>query len=190
MGERPVIVKVGGSLFDLKGLGPQLAAWLGTLAPQPIVLVPGGGPFANVIRQFDVQHGLGEEASHRLALASLTLSARFLAAVVPGAITVDALGACSPLWKEGYIPILDPARMPIGKGDDDLPHSWETTSDSIAARIASVARARLLILLKSVSLPEQMGWGEAALRGYVDRQFAGQIDGSFEVRFINFRQLP
>ena len=185
-----MVVKVGGSLFDLEGLGHRLAAWLGTLVPQRVVLVPGGGPFANVIRQLDAQHGLGEETSHQLAMASLTLAARFLAAVVPRAVAVDTLSACLRLWQEGHIPVLDPVQILIGEADGGSPHTWETTSDSIAARIASVAGARLLILLKSVSLPGEMGWEEAALRGYVDRWFAGQIDGSFEVRFINFRLLP
>src|SRR5437660_683511 len=114
MEERPVVVKVGGSLFDLDGLGPRLDAWLQTLSLPRVLVVPGGGPFANVIRQLDAQHGLGEEPSHQLAMASLSLAARFLAAIVPRAVGVDTFSACAELWEKDRIPVLDP--LPILAG--------------------------------------------------------------------------
>src|SRR5262249_50260144 len=54
-----------------------------------------------------------------------------------------------------------------------LPHCWEVTSDSLAARVAVVAQARQLVLLKSGSIPEAMSWVEAGRGGYGDAYFAG-----------------
>src|SRR5947209_1436057 len=85
----PVVVKVGGSLYDLPDLGPRLGRWLGASPGRRALLVPGGGPTADVIRQFDACHGLGEATAHELALRALTLNAHFLAALVPAAVVVD-----------------------------------------------------------------------------------------------------
>jgi 5-(aminomethyl)-3-furanmethanol phosphate kinase len=186
----PVIVKVGGSLFDLQDLGPSLQAWLRTLSERAVVLVPGGGAFAGVIRQLDGRHDLGEEKSHWLALASMSLAAQFLVALLPHSVLAKNLVDCGDAWRRGLLPVLDPYQVILSEEAERirLPHSWQVTSDSVAARIASLAGARQLILLKSVTLPEGLGWKEAGSRGYVDSYFAQLIDGSFNVRFINFRQ--
>src|SRR5207248_9110984 len=59
-----LVVKVGGSLYDLPDLADRLRRWLSALAAPRVLLVPGGGPTADVIRTFDQRHRLGEEASH------------------------------------------------------------------------------------------------------------------------------
>src|ERR1700730_10035653 len=73
-----VVVKVGGSLFDLADLGARLRAWLEPVVAGPVLLVPGGGPTADVVRAFDRLHALGEETAHWLAVRALTLNAHFL----------------------------------------------------------------------------------------------------------------
>src|SRR5262249_5729227 len=77
-GSLVIVVKVGGSLFDHPRLGPGLRAYLDSLAPAEVLLVPGGGDFADAVRKLDRIHGLGEEASHQLALRTLTITAAFL----------------------------------------------------------------------------------------------------------------
>ena len=65
----PVIVKVGGSLYDLPDLGPRLLRLLDRPEMQPTFVVPGGGRLVDDIRGLDRLHRLGEEASHWLALS-------------------------------------------------------------------------------------------------------------------------
>src|SRR5260370_29362968 len=74
----PVIVKVGGSLLDLPGLGPRLRSWLDRLEAADVLLVPGGWPTADVIRALDGRHGLGEGHAHWLALPAPSLHAAAL----------------------------------------------------------------------------------------------------------------
>jgi 5-(aminomethyl)-3-furanmethanol phosphate kinase len=185
-----VIVKVGGSLFDLEDLGPALGSWLQELSIPKVVFVAGGGPFAQAVRQLDQRHGLGEDKSHWLALASMSLAARFLVALLPRSVLLRDLQDCAGAWRKALIPVLDPYDL-IQAEDVEcwrLPHSWRVTSDSVAARITSMSGARQLILLKSVTIPEGLGWREAGTRGLVDSYFAELADDSFEVRFVNFRQ--
>lgn len=165
-----IVVKVGGSLYDHPGLGPGLRAYLAGLAPEPVLLVPGGGPFGDAVRALDAAHGLGEAAAHRVALRSLAAPAAFLQHLVGDAAAVldaDAFAAADPA----------------------LPRSWAVTTDSIAARAAAVTGASRLVLLKSVDIPPGRPWAEAAARGWVDRHFPLVVAGaSFVTEPVNFRR--
>src|SRR5262245_50664634 len=77
----PTAVKVGGSLFDHPNLGPGLRRWLDGVTGQ-VLLVPGGGAAAEFVRELDRLHRLGEEHAHWVALRAMTLTARFLGALV------------------------------------------------------------------------------------------------------------
>jgi aspartokinase-like uncharacterized kinase len=182
------VVKVGGSLFDLPDLGTRLAAWLEALDTRHVLIVPGGGPTADVVRALDRCHGLGEEASHCLALRAVALNAHFLADLIAG-IVVDSWEPCPSFWRAGRIPILDAERFI--RADEGsvgaLPHNWDVTSDSIAARAAFVGGAARIYLLKSVTVPKEMDSSKMSERGFVDRFFAQTIGSACDVRFVNFR---
>jgi aspartokinase-like uncharacterized kinase len=189
------VVKVGGSLFDLPDLGPRLLRWLDESLEEDFFLVPGGGPTADVIRFLDQQHGLGEERSHWLALQALALNARFLVDLLPCAFLIEAPEEWAAGSNAGYFGVLDPyafcRREERECPGEALPHSWDVTSDAVAARAAVVAGARRLVLLKSVIVPEAMDWEEAGRWGFVDRALAGVIRTArtpLEVRSVNFRE--
>src|SRR5437870_4383113 len=85
MAEPWVIVKVGGSLYELPDLRERLRAWIAQIGAARVLLVPGGGMTAEAIRAFDRVHQLGEEASHWLAIRTLSVNARFLHEFFPAA---------------------------------------------------------------------------------------------------------
>jgi aspartokinase-like uncharacterized kinase len=190
MTEAPVVVKVGGSLFDLPGLASRLAALLRVLERREIVLVAGGGFAAQFVRILDRDHRLGEETSHWLALRSLSLTAHALAAILPRSAVVGRVSECPRVWQAGGLPVLDP--FTFAKDDEGrpgaLPHRWDVTSDSLAARVAGVMGARELILLKSVTIPPEMGWAEASQCGLVDAYFAKAVGKSPSARAVNLRE--
>ena len=164
-----LVVKVGGSLFDHPRLGPGLRAYLDSLAPAEVVLVPGGGDIVEAVRKLDRIHGLGEESSHELALRAMEITGEFLERL---------LGDASP-------------RITIrGLDLGALPHSWDVTADSIAARVAVVRGAERLVLLKSVDVPAGTPWEEATARGWVDPHFPRVVaDAAFPVEVVNFRRV-
>jgi 5-(aminomethyl)-3-furanmethanol phosphate kinase len=195
-----LVVKVGGSLYDLADLGPRLERWLAEQRSPAVLLVPGGGPAADVVRDLDRRHGLGEAVAHSLALQALRLNAHFLAELLgrvnPGrqAAVTGEITELPSLWRAGKLPILE--AVAFADADDHraghLPHCWEVTSDALAARVAVVARASRLVLLKSASSPAGQDWREAGRRGYVDRYFASVVSMAsapgFEVQALNFRE--
>jgi aspartokinase-like uncharacterized kinase len=150
-----------------------------------MLMVPGGGALAEAVRELDSTHGLGEETAHWLALRALTVNAHFLASLVPGALVVGHPDE----WQRDSVAILDCHAFAVADEGraGALPHSWAVTSDSIAARVARVAGVRRLVLLKSVTIPHDVDWREAARRGWVDEYFPLLVDGTLEVQPVNFK---
>jgi aspartokinase-like uncharacterized kinase len=189
-----VVVKVGGSLYDLPDLRTRLSRWLDGLASSRLLLVPGGGDAANLVRALDRQHGIGEETSHWMALRALSLNAHFIAGLLARGIVAEDLAECPAAWQAGRVPVLEVhafARADEGR-PGCLPHTWAVTSDSLAARVAVVAGAPRLVLLKSVTIPAGMGWEEAGWLGHVDPALAGVVRAAsvLEVRAVNLRAGP
>jgi aspartokinase-like uncharacterized kinase len=180
----PLVVKVGGSLFDRADLGPRLRDWLDRNTPRETIIVPGGGRMVDAIREFDRMHGLGEEVAHRMALQAMTATAELLSAVLPGSCIIDGPDLAELLWEQGRRPILD--ALAFCESDGTLPHTWAVTSDSIAARLAVVAGATELVLLKSIPPPvgDVAAWAEC---GYVDEWLPRALSGSdIRVRAADF----
>lgn len=168
-----IVVKVGGSLFDLPDLGERLQRWLARVGDAHVILVPGGGATADAVRAWDRRQQLGEDKSHWLALRALSLNAHFLGDVLPKSRVIENLDERHEAHSTGLLPILD---MHAFARDDEqyagrLPHSWQVTSDSLAARVAERLPARRLVLLKSVTINAGIGWEEAARHGFVDGFF-------------------
>lgn len=166
--------KVGGSLFDLPDLGPRLSRLLHGWG-EPVLLVPGGGPTADLIRRWQPRHGLSEEQAHWLALSAMQLNAELLAALLPGSQTVSTREEVAACWSRGGIPILraeafcrrEEARAP----QPLLPHDWSVTSDSLAVWVAGRVGCERVVLLKSCPLPRDCTAGEASAAGLVDGYF-------------------
>ena len=144
-----------------------------------------------MIRVLDDIHGLGDEAAHRLALLAMDLSAHILAALLPRAEVVRDLDGLRSVWNAGLIPILTPSSVwdqIEGCGCDVLPMSWDTTSDSIAARIAVNLAADQLILLKSAPLPVGTVRDEASRLGLVDPVFPAAARSLVLIQYVNLRE--
>jgi hypothetical protein len=68
-----------------------------------------------------------------------------------------------------------------------LPHEWQATSDSIAARVAHALDADDLVLLKSAVCRDNNSLQGAADQGYFDPFFPQAAEGLPLVRSVNLR---
>ena len=182
------VAKVGASLFDFAELSTDLRCWLDE-QPGVNVLLAGGGSFANSIRRADQVFQLGESTSHRLAIESMRLSAELLAALLPETQIVRSLDGIPAGLENAAVVVLDPVQTLIST-DCQLPHSWDVTSDSIAAFFACELRAHELVLFKSTRLPANITRLQAATEGLVDRHFALAAVNIQSVRWVNLRSTP
>jgi aspartokinase-like uncharacterized kinase len=191
----PVVLKVGGSLFEWPDLPTGLSSYLEQRqgGGDRLVLLAGGGRAADLVRELDRTFGLGDLPAHRLALRSLDLTAQVLAELIPGLDVVEDLPALADVWERGRIPVFAPRRW-LDEVDalsaDALPPSWDVTSDAIAARVASVLGAAELVLLKSAPLPPGCSRREAARLGLVDPVFPDVSRSLERVLYLNFRTTP
>jgi aspartokinase-like uncharacterized kinase len=191
------IVKVGGSLLDWAPLPQALNQWLNGQPAAANVLIAGGGELAEAIRRADQLFGLGAETAHWLCIDALGTMARLLAALprppLPLVSSFRQVQSQLPL-AEAQALVLDPRdflrvhepRLP-GR---PLPHTWEVTSDSIAARLADVLTADELVLLKSTDPPPGATLGDLAASGLVDAYFpfaAAALGG--RLRLVNLRSF-
>ncbi len=142
-----VVIKVGGALMrDPEAFGCA-AAGLGQIRRDArVVLVPGGGPFADAVRDADRKLGLGNDAAHWMAVMAMDQYARVLGARIPGAVVIQNPGRIGAALTAGRVPVLAPYRWL--RRADPVSHSWDSTSDSIAAWIAITLGAAHLLLLK------------------------------------------
>ena len=126
-----MVVKVGGSLLDCI---PRLVEELRETSP-PVLIVPGGGPFADLARDLEPP----QEEGHWMAVAGMDQFGWYIASCgLPVQETLE--------WPSRP-KVLLPYR--ILRSVDPLPHSWNVTSDTIAAWVAQSLGGDLL-LLKSV----------------------------------------
>jgi aspartokinase-like uncharacterized kinase len=167
-----VIVKVGGSLYDYLELRPRLQRYLASIKPANVAIFPGGGPWADAVRLLDQVHGLGEEASHWLAVQSLSVGAQFLKQLLGNvAGVVTKLSDCQKLWRDRKTAVIDPEAFARddSRREDALPRSWQVTSDSLALQLARRWHFSRLILLKSTAAPP--GWPAKGGGEFVDLWF-------------------
>ena len=135
------VVKVGGGLGD--GALPGLCTALGELGERhPLIVVPGGAGFADAVRDADRRFELRAETAHRMAILGMEQFGWLLGDLIPGAVRSAGLDQV----RAGRTTVLLPAALPL----DELPASWEVTSDSIAAWVAGRLGAGRLVLVKAV----------------------------------------
>jgi aspartokinase-like uncharacterized kinase len=169
------VVKIGGSLYGTARLDPVLAAVLA--APLPVVIVPGGGLFADAVRDAQKHLGFDDSLAHRLALDAMGQAAEALAARHARLVACDLtdIGAAQAV---GRIPVWQPRQL----RNPDIPESWDVTSDSLALWLARALGAARVVLVKSLDVAPPATPAALAAAGIVDAafpvfatRFAGEI---------------
>lgn len=128
---RRVVVKLGGSLMEDAPAVVRLLSENFGLNKQDgfsILIVPGGGPFANEVRSASEKYEIGDDAAHWMAILAMEQYAYYI---------LDKTDVGSTDSMDGIpagVTMLFPYRLLREK--DKLPHSWDVTSDTIAAWIA------------------------------------------------------
>jgi aspartokinase-like uncharacterized kinase len=172
------VIKVGGSLTATPAVLDQVCRAIGHAArEQRILVVPGGGPFADVVREFDRSVGLSPDAAHWMAILAMDQYAHVLAERIPGAVLVEEPGAILESMRPGSVAVLAPSRWM--RSADVLPHAWDVTSDSIAAFVAGAVDATRLLLIKPVT----------ELRDPVDPYFTTALPSGMAYSIIGWDRL-
>jgi aspartokinase-like uncharacterized kinase len=142
-----VIVKIGGGLLAAAGDLDRVVTAVAALARVcRVLVVPGGGPFADAVRDVDRRLRLPHATAHWMAVLAMDQYAHLIASRVDAGIVVFTLADAIAAADDGRVPVLAPFRWL--HEEDPLPHAWEVTSDSIAAWISAAAGAREIVVVK------------------------------------------
>jgi len=145
------VVKLGGSLLG----SPELPHWLETLikiSDGKVVIVPGGGLFADAVRDAQKLSSVSDAVAHELALIAMDQFGLLLAGMNAGLVTASSeLEIAERGWQHRAIVWL-PSKMVLA--DESVPKNWQVTSDSLSAWLANKIGAEQLVLVKSKSLTQ------------------------------------
>jgi aspartokinase-like uncharacterized kinase len=145
-----------------------------------MLVVPGGGRFADAVRVADRALAFGDDAAHWMAVLAMDQHAHVLASRVAESVVVADTDEIGAAIAEGLLPVLAPYAWL--RAADPLPHSWEVTGDSIAAWVAGQVGAGRLVLIK-------VGASEAnptpsTVDRYVDGYFARAVPSGVGVTVV------
>jgi aspartokinase-like uncharacterized kinase len=141
------VVKIGGGLTRIpQALDRVCSAVAAAARDHCLVVVPGGGPFADAVREFDHRERISADSAHWMAILAMDQFAHVLVGRIAGAVLVDEPGEALEAVCQGRVAVLAPSRWM--RAADVLPHRWDVTSDSIAAFVAGALGAVRLVLVK------------------------------------------
>lgn len=169
------VVKLGGSLANSE----ELPRWLDVIATAgagKVVLVPGGGPWADEVRAAQKREGFDDRVAHRKALRAMEHYGKVLAGMRTNLVPAAGIADIQEALRKDQIPVWMPYEMVVS--DLSIPESWDVTSDSLAAWLAKQLNAPALLLVKPLKIDgPQPGIEDLVRRGWVDPAFAKFTSG-------------
>jgi probable H4MPT-linked C1 transfer pathway protein len=142
-----VVVKLGGSLLSTPQLlDAALTTVVAAAKHSRVAIVPGGGSFADAVRDADRRLALSSDTSHWMAVLAMDQCAHLLADRCRNLTLAYSPTEVDSAVAAGRAAVVAPYRWL--RESDPLPHSWDVTSDSISAWIAATLGAPRLVLVK------------------------------------------
>ncbi len=141
------IVKLGGSL----ALSNALPKWLTTISQcheDKIMVVPGGGVFADHVRTAQQRLDFDDRTAHQMALLAMQQYGLMLRGLDSAFEPVFSLELISKVLAEDRVPIWMPDDRMLDRAGINA--SWDITSDSLSLWLANKLSVNHLVLVKSV----------------------------------------
>ncbi len=142
------VVKLGGNLCYTNDLKRWLVR-LGEYTQQhPVMIVPGGGPFADEVRSAQKHHRFDDSYAHHMAIL----------AMVQFGLLITGLCAQCQTFQLSVNQQNHPADLSVWLPDNallaqkELAHSWDVSADSLALWLANTLTASQLILVKRTEI--------------------------------------
>lgn len=164
------IIKLGGSLLSDVTTLTQCLSTIKQQYNDNIVIVPGGGVFADQVRKLQKQYQFNDETAHHLAILAMQQTALILKSIQADFLIADSVAAIQRAVKSRTIIIWSPEIAELNASA--IKASWNITSDSLAAWLATQLSATELILIKSAEIPVKLDDLKMQQLGLVDQAFS------------------
>jgi len=181
------IVKLGGSL----NTNPVLPAWLDLLAEcggGRVIVVCGGGAFADEVRRTQAHWQFGDLSAHNMAVLAMVQTAYLLHGLNPALQLARSKTDIRRVLHKGRTALWLPFELQREQPDADT--TWDVSSDSIALDLARRLNAERLVVVKSCQIEAKASLAQLAEAGVVDRRFAALSEGvAFPIDVVHHDRL-
>jgi len=169
-----MVLKLGGSLLST----PVLRQWLLTVVEYgkgKIVIVPGGGVFANEVRNTQRQWQYSEAIAHKMAVLAMHQVALLFKGLCSELVLIDKIDQIHNNLAEDKLVIWTPL---VNELDAlGVPETWDITSDTLAVYLCKELAAKQLYLVKSAKNISELTLQELSEQDIVDKAFSSTVKG-------------
>jgi len=181
-----IIIKLGGSLSRSDTLVNCLNAVEKNYQGRAVVIVPGGGAFADQVRLAQQQWQFDDTTAHHMALLAMQQMALMFKGLKPDFAIADTVAAIHDQLNRKKTVIWSPDIIELDNAGIEA--SWDITSDSLAAWLAKTLSATELILIKSAAIDVGLSLHQLAEQNIVDKAFCDfAAQAAFKVHIVNTR---
>jgi dihydroneopterin aldolase len=162
------VAKLGGSTTD----DDAFRGWADAFdkSSVPLIVVPGGGPFADAIRDQQPRLAFSDAAAHAMAILAMEQFGHVLLDHRPSMKAARSDDEIRLAIGEGRSAVWMPSAMTLSA--PEIARSWDITSDSLAAWLAMRLHATALLLVKQTDdFSAADSPASLAARGIVDPAF-------------------
>jgi aspartokinase-like uncharacterized kinase len=179
-----IVIKLGGSLSQSDALLKSLNSIKQNYADQAVVIVPGGGAFADQVRLAQQRWRFDDNTAHKMAILAMQQMALLIKGLMDDFSIANSVTDIPKQLQRQKIVVWSPDIVELDNAS--IQASWNITSDSLAAWLAGVISASKLILVKSAIIDENLSLRQLAEKAVVDKGFCDFVSQkTFKIRVIN-----
>ncbi len=179
-----VIIKLGGSLSHSDALVNCLNTLELNYQGRAVVIVPGGGAFADQVRLAQQRWQFDDTTAHHMALLAMQQMALMFKGLKPDLAIAPTVAEIQKQLNRQKTVIWSPDIAELDNAG--IPASWDISSDSLAVWLAKTLSATELILIKSAAIDADLSLQQLAEQHIVDKAFCDFVlQAAFKTRIIN-----
>ena len=179
-----IVVKLGGSLSRSVALINCLNSVAQRYQGRAVVIVPGGGAFADQVRLAQQHWQFDGRTAHRMAILAMQQMAMLFNGIRPDFAVASSVADIRRQLQRQACVIWSPDNAELEQAA--IPASWDITSDSLAVWLAKTLGATELILVKSAVIDASLSLAQLAEKHIVDPGFCDAVRAAtFKIQVVN-----
>ncbi|CAA9891800.1 Amino acid kinase family protein [Candidatus Methylobacter favarea] len=183
-----IIIKLGGSLAETDALYDCLDSVEQKYQGRAVVIVPGGGAFAEQVRAAQKHWRFDDRTAHHMAILAMHQMALLFKGLKPDFSIAGSLLDIREQLSRQRVVIWSPAIVQLDNAG--IQANWDITSDSLSAWLAGALSASELILVKSAAIDAKLSLAQLAGQDIIDSAFCDfTAQAAFKITVINARNF-
>lgn len=182
-----IVIKLGGSLAAANTLLDCLNCIEQHCQGKAVVIVAGGGEFAEQVRIAQQHWKFDDDCAHAMAVLAMQQMAWLFKGLKTDFVLTDSVSMITQQSGQKIL-IWSPNLNELNQAG--IPANWDITSDSLAAWLAKTLLADELIIVKSAAIDPTLSLEQLSDYGIIDKAFCEcVVNGCFSIHIVNQQNL-